>query len=70
MWDWQGLPQLASASRGLADEDDDGEDLGPVQPPHAVQPQGEHAVDPLWDADTARRCLAEEAERIQRGPRR
>lgn len=48
------LPEFPSTSCGLTDEDDDGEDLGPVEAPHAVQPQRQHTVDPLWVAERRR----------------
>lgn len=41
------LPQFTSTPCRLADEDDDGENLSPVQPAHTVQTQREHTVNPL-----------------------
>lgn len=41
------LPDFAGATCRLADEDDNREDVGPMQATHAVQPQRQHAVDPL-----------------------
>lgn len=41
------LPELPRAACSLADEDDDGEDLESVQPPHTVQTQRQHAVSSL-----------------------
>lgn len=43
----ESLLQFASTSCRLANEDDNREDLSPVQPAHTVQPQREHTVDPL-----------------------
>lgn len=53
-------PQFTSAACRLADEDDDGENLSPVQPAHTVQTQREHAVNPLevWE---------ENVERVEKG---
>ena len=41
------LPQFTCTSCGLAYEDDDGEDVGAVQPANTVQAQRQNAVDPL-----------------------
>lgn len=47
IWVRQRLPQFPGTPCRLTDEDDDGENLGPVQPPHTIQPQREHTMNPL-----------------------
>lgn len=47
----ESLPHFTCATCSLADEDDNREDLGPVQATHAVQPQRQHTVSPLKDEE-------------------
>lgn len=53
------LPELPCASCRLTNENDDGEDFGPVQPADAVQAQRQHAVDPLQRQEKERRARDE-----------
>lgn len=45
----ESLPEFACTPCRLTDEDDDGEDVSPVQPPHTVQAQRQHTVNTLQD---------------------
>lgn len=47
MWMRQRLPQFPGTPCRLTDKNDDGENLGTVQPPHTIQPQREHTMNPL-----------------------
>lgn len=55
----ESLPQFTSTARRLSDEDNDREDLCPVQTTHTVQSQRQNTVNSLQDEEAKRRNMGE-----------